>query len=168
MAKDIKILISSCLFGDKVRYDGKGAEFKHYFLKELLEKNQVIKCCPEILAGFHAPRKPAEIRSKTGCYTNVVDLMVVQNDGIDVTDKFLLGAKKTLEIVLKNGIRMAILKDKSPSCGSVVTYDGTFSGKLIPGRGILSLLLMENNIAVFPAEHMQEAIMYYNNVILKE
>ena len=56
-------------------------------------------------------------------YTDVVDLTVIQNDGIDVTDGFLLGVKKVLEIVLKNGIKMAILKDKSPSCGSVVTYD---------------------------------------------
>ena len=119
-----KILISACLVGDKVKYDGHSNYNEK--IKLLLEKYELVPFCPEVEGGLTTPRKPSE---------RVKD-RVKMVDGKDVTRNFMSGADLALNICLYLGIKVAILKENSPSCGSHKIYDGTFSKKLIDGEGV--------------------------------
>ncbi len=129
------VLVSSCLIGLNTRYDKKSS--KNIF-KELNLKYNVIPFCPEQAAGLPTPRKPCEI--KDGSVYNI--------DGVDLTKKFLDGANETLKLCKMYNIKKAYLKSKSPSCGKGKIYDGSFSGVLINGDGIVTKLLEENEIEV--------------------
>ena len=131
-----KILISACLVGDKVRYDGKGQY--NPLIQELLEKYELVPFCPEVEGGLKTPRTPSEI----------VGDKVISKAGRDVTHQFFDGAKKALMICQYLNIKIAILKDHSPSCGVNEIHDGKFSGKLIKGKGITAALLEKNGIKV--------------------
>lgn len=129
------VLVSSCLIGLKTRYDKKSS--KNIF-KELNLKYNVIPFCPEQAAGLPTPRKPCEI--KDGSVYNV--------DGVDLTKEFLDGANEALKLCKMYNIKKAYLKAKSPSCGKGKIYDGSFSGLLTDGDGIVTKLLEENEIEV--------------------
>lgn len=129
------VLVSSCLIGLKTRYDKNSS--KNIF-KELNLKYNVIPFCPEQAAGLPTPRKPCEI--KDGSVYNV--------DGVDLTKEFLDGANEALKLCKMYNIKKAYLKSKSPSCGKGKIYDGSFSGVLIDGDGIVTKLLEENEIEV--------------------
>ena len=131
-----KILISACLVGDKVRYDGKGQY--NPLIQDLLEKYELVPFCPEVEGGLKTPRAPSEI----------VGDKVISKAGRDVTHQFIDGAKKALMICQYLNIKIAILKDHSPSCGVNEVHDGKFSGKLIKGKGITTALLEKNGIKV--------------------
>ena len=131
-----KILISACLVGDKVRYDGKGQY--NPLIQELLEKYELVPFCPEVEGGLKTPRTPSEI----------VGDKVISKAGRDVTHQLIDGAKKALMICQYLNIKIAILKDHSPSCGVNEIHDGKFSGKLIKGKGITTTLLEKNGIKV--------------------
>lgn len=132
----MKILVSACLLGTPCRYDGKSKPNEKVI--SLRGKYELIPACPECLGGLATPRLPAEI----------VGTRVVRCDGKDVTDEYNLGAQKTLEIARKNDIKIAVLKSKSPSCSNKEIYDGTYTRKLISGKGITARLLIENGIKV--------------------
>lgn len=129
------VLVSSCLIGLKTRYDKKSSR---NIFKELNLKYNVIPFCPEQAAGLPTPRKPCEI--KDGSVYNV--------DGVDLTKEFLDGANEALKLCKMYNIKKAYLKSKSPSCGKGKIYDGSFSGVLIDGDGIVTKLLEENEIEV--------------------
>lgn len=129
------VLVSSCLIGLKTRYDKKSS--KNIF-KELNLKYNVIPFCPEQAAGLPTPRKPCEI--KDGSVYNV--------NGVDLTKEFLDGANEALKLCKMYNIKKAYLKSKSPSCGKGKIYDGSFSGVLTDGDGIVTKLLEENEIEV--------------------
>lgn len=129
------VLVSSCLIGLKTRYDKKSS--KNIF-EELNSKYNIIPFCPEQAAGLPTPRKPCEI--KDGSVYNV--------DGVDLTKEFLDGANETLKLCKMYNIKKAYLKAKSPSCGKGKIYDGSFSGVLTDGDGIVTKLLEENEIEV--------------------
>lgn len=131
------LLVSACLLGVKCRYDG--GEQYYPAMIELMERYTLVAVCPEVLGDMPTPRTPAEIRGER----------VVSADGEDRTEKFRLGAERTLETARRVGARKAILKSHSPSCGNDGIYDGTFSGKLAPGRGVAAALLEENGVKVF-------------------
>jgi uncharacterized protein YbbK (DUF523 family) len=156
-----KIIVSSCILGKKVRYNGAHAKYKHDFLDDLKKSNLLISCCPEILAGCKVPRLAAEISGGNGY--DVIDgkAKILMSDGVDVTDVFMRGAKYVLDIAIYHNVKMAILKDKSPSCGSSLQYNGEFNGNIISGIGVLSALLIRNNIKVFNAENIEDAAKYY-------
>ncbi|PWJ34182.1 DUF523 domain-containing protein [Sediminitomix flava] len=136
-----KYLISACLAGEACRYDGKDNLKPE--LKALLENEDAILVCPEVMGGLPTPRTPAEIiQTEDG-------LKVVTKTGEDVTDAFQKGAEKSLAIAKKYNITHAILKAKSPSCGSGKIYDGTFTGKLIDGNGITTSILEQHGIEVY-------------------
>ena len=137
----MKIMVSACLLGDNVKYDG--SNNKNTKLIEFLNDYEIIKVCPEVLGGLSIPRVPAEIQNNK----------VINKEGIDVTKEYLSGARKALEIAKKNNIKIAILKKNSPSCGSNKIYDGTFSHKLIESDGITVKLLKENGIKVFDEDN---------------
>jgi len=135
LAKE-KIIVSACLLGHKVRYDGNDSYKEE--IDALSEKYELIPVCPEVLGGLLIPRDPAEI----------IGSQVLTNKGKDVTINFKVGAETVLELCKENHISKAIMKSKSPSCGTGMIYDGSFSRKLIPGNGITVELLLKNNIKV--------------------
>ncbi|RXK14270.1 hypothetical protein CP965_02130 [Halarcobacter mediterraneus] len=155
----MKILISSCLLGEDVRYDGGNSSFaynpnfsfseKELFM-DILCENEVYSLCPEIKGGLNTPRKPAEITSAEKPFK----VETINKD--DVTINFLLGAKKALELCLEENIKIALLKSKSPSCGNIQIYDGTFSNTLVQGQGLTARLLNENGIKVFNETQLKE------------
>ena len=141
-----KILISACLVGDKCKYDG----HTNYtpLIKDLLEKYELVPFCPEVEGGLPTPRKPSERKSDK----------VINNAGKDVTRNFQLGAEKALNICKYLNIKIAILKENSPSCGVNQIYDGNFKNKLIKGEGVTTELLRKNGIAVYNEKQIEELL----------
>lgn len=137
----MKIMVSACLLGDNVKYNG--GNNKNDELIAFLKDYEVIKVCPEIFGGLSTPRDPSEI----------INNKVFTINRVDVTNEFMEGAKKTLKIAKENDVKIAILKKNSPSCGSNSIYDGTFSHNIVEGNGITAKLLKENGIIVFDEEN---------------
>ena len=132
-----RILISACLVGDNVKYDG--GNNKNPLISKLLEKYELVPFCPEVEGGLPTPRHPSEQRGE----------QVINDIGEDVTDEFNRGADLALHICLYLKIKKAILKERSPSCGVHSIYDGTFSHKVIPGMGVTATLLKRKGIEVY-------------------
>lgn len=132
----MNILISACLLGTDCKYNG-GNNFDKN-VSHLADKHTVIPVCPEQLGGLLTPRPPAEIKCGR----------VINKTGVDVTNEFVLGAKKVLDIAKKYDCTIAVLKANSPSCGCGKIYDGSFSGTLVSGNGICAKMLIDNNIKV--------------------
>lgn len=134
--KTYEFAVSACLCGFPCRYDGKSKPDEK--IKALYEEGRALPVCPEKLGGLTTPRTPCEI----------INGRVVSSDGEDRTNEYLLGSQRVLELCKKHGIKKAVLKQNSPSCGSSHIYDGTFSGTLIEGEGCLTALLRKNGIEV--------------------
>ena len=137
MDKRERVLVSACLLGVSCRYDGVGKALPG--IEGLLARCEAIPVCPEQLGGLPTPRVPSERR----------DSRVVNREGADVTEAFRRGAAQALEIARLYGARFAVLKARSPSCGSREIYDGSFTGRTVPGEGITAQTLREAGIAVF-------------------
>ena len=123
----MNILISHCFLGEPCRYDG-CSRLDRQVIELHRSGHNLIPVCPEVLGGLDTPRAPAELQR---------DGRVVNEDGEDVTAAYLEGAKKALEIARENGCTLAVLKARSPSCGSGEIYDGTFTHTLTPGWAVL-------------------------------
>ena len=137
---NFEYIVSACLCGEKTRYDGK--VFVNDKIKGLVDQGKAIMVCPELAGGLKVPRLPCEINNGR----------VVNITADDKTENFVDGAFKTLETAKKYEIKKAVLKEKSPSCGSKYIYDGTFTKSLIQGQGITTRLLRLNNIEVISDE----------------
>lgn len=135
-------LVSSCLAGFKCRYDGK--DNRNEKVVKLINEGKAIPICPEQLGGLTTPRIPCEI-----ILDKEEDKYVLNKEGVDKTKVFELGAERSVKIAKALGIRKAILKAKSPSCGCGYIYDGTFTGKLIEGNGITTEALLKEGIEVY-------------------
>ncbi len=152
----MKILVSACLVGRRVRYDGKIVQPVHPVLGKWYQMKILMPFCPEMAGGLSVPRPPAEIVGGDGFSVLGGEAKIINTDGRDVTDCFLAGAQIALEKARRLEIGLAILKDGSPSCGSSYIYDGTFSKKYKPGKGVTSALLEKNNIRVFSEKDIKE------------
>ena len=141
-----KILISACLIGDKCKYDGHTNYTPAY--QQLLEKYELVPFCPEVEGGLSTPRKPSERKGDR----------VINNAGKDVTKQFVEGAQKALNICKYLDIKIAILKENSPSCGSHQIYDGNFNNKLVKGEGVTAELLRKNGITVYTESQIEELL----------
>ena len=135
-------ICSACLLGVKCRYDGK-SKFNKKVL-ELLKTDILIPVCPEQLGGLPTLREPAEQKMER----------VITKSGEDVTETFVNGAGQVLELAKLFGIKEAILKQRSPSCGCGQIYDGTFTGKIVEGDGVTTALLKKNGIKVITEEDL--------------
>lgn len=138
----MRIAVSACLLGENCKYNGGNNYNKK--LVDFVKGHEVIALCPEVLGGLATPRLPAEI----------VNGLVRQKDGKSVDDEFKKGAKEALDIAKKNKVDLVILQSRSPSCGVNNIYDGSFTGKLIEGRGVFAKVLKENNIIVIDVEDL--------------
>ena len=138
------ILISACLLGLPCRYDGRSVEYTE--IEKLKKKYNLIPICPEIYGGLPTPRVPAER----------VGQRVINKNGGDVTESYDRGAACALKLARDCGCRIAILKERSPSCGSHEIYDGSFGGKLLHGMGVTAELLKRHGIRVLSEEEISE------------
>ena len=134
--------VSACLLGENCKYSG-GNNYSERVM-EYIKGHEVVSICPEVLGGLPIPRDPAEI----------VDGVVRHKDGNSVDKEFRDGAKKALEILKDKGAELVILQSRSPSCGVDSIYDGTFSGKLIPGNGVFVELLKAEGFNVIDVEEL--------------
>jgi uncharacterized protein YbbK (DUF523 family) len=136
------ILVSACLAGRACRYDA--TAFPHPEVLRLAGLGRVVAVCPEVLGGLGVPREPVELRHGHA----------LSRSGADVTGAFRLGAERALTLALDKGCRRAVLKSRSPSCGSGRVYDGTFSGRLVAGDGLLAALLKAAGLEVLSEEEI--------------
>ena len=141
-----KLLVSACLLGENCKYNG-GNNYTPE-IEKLKERFELLPVCPETFGGLQSPREPSE---------RVGD-KVLSRSGEDVTEAFRRGAEKTLEIALAQGVTRAVLKERSPSCGSGMIYDGSFSGTVVSGDGAAAELLKRHGVAVFGESRIGELL----------
>ena len=139
-----KLLVSACLLGENCKYSG--GNNRNEQVRALERYFQLIPVCPECFGGLPIPREPSEIRD--GC--------VVSKSGVDVTAAFADGAEKTLYIAEEENCGLALLKERSPSCGLGKVYDGTFTGTLTEGDGVCAQLLTDRGV---PGQGMTAALL---------
>lgn len=135
-----KIAVSACLLGQNCKYNG-GNNRNEAVLK-FLEGKEVVPVCPEVLGGLPVPRIPAEIR----------DGVAWNKNGENVDEMFKRGVELTMKVLAEEDIELAVLQSRSPTCGVKQVYDGTFTGTLIPGQGLLVKALTEKGYKVIDAE----------------
>ncbi|MBQ6859071.1 MAG: DUF523 domain-containing protein [Clostridia bacterium] len=138
----MRIMVSACLLGENCKYSGGNNRSEKVLA--FIRGHEVFPVCPEVMGGLPTPRTPAEIVQDT----------VINKEGVNVDQAYRLGAKKALEIAKRERIDMAIMQPRSPSCGSKEIYDGTFSGRRIPGMGVTAALLKENGFCVVDADEL--------------
>lgn len=152
------ILVSACLLGQAVRYDGSDRRCAHPILQRWLNEGRVVALCPELLGGLPVPRPPVEIAGGANGRAVLAGIArVVDASGDDYAPQFVAGARLLLEQVRVERIRVALLKEGSPSCGSSFIHDGTFCAKRVPGFGVATALLRENGIDVYSEDQLVDA-----------
>ena len=146
----MRILVSACLLGVACRYDGKSKP--HPAVLELQARHELIPVCGEIFGGLPTPRTPAER----------VGGRVLTEDGRDVTQEYHRGAEEVLALARRLDCKVALLKERSPSCGTGEIYDGSFTRTLTAGDGVTAELLRANGIAVFGESRLADLAEYLN------
>ncbi len=144
-----RVIVSACLLGENCKYNG--GNNRNDAVLALRRYFDVIAVCPECFGNLPVPRPPSEIKNGR----------VFSKDGKDVTQAFLTGAEQTLYIAREHNCPAAVLKERSPSCGYGVIYDGSFTGKLCSGNGVTAQLLADNGIAVFGENRVNKLIELY-------
>ena len=164
-----KILISACFLNNLVRYDGTAYDVKNKLGIEALntitrwqEQGRLVALCPEMSGGLPVPRPAAEIIQVDSLQQESAQVMTIT--GVNVTDEFHAGAQVALARCQQQNIKMAVLTESSPSCGSSTIYNGQFSAKKIAGEGVTTALLRQNGIQVFSQFELVAADCYLNNL----
>lgn len=153
--KPTKVLVSACLLGQRVRYDGGHSECGAEVLVQWRQQGRVVAFCPEVAGGLGTPRPPAQIVDADGEAVLDGSAQILNSNGQDVSAAFVAGARATLKTAQNAGVRIAVLKSKSPSCGSQkihntqVQPDGSTRSALVPGAGVTAALLRRHDILVF-------------------
>lgn len=142
----MRLLISACLLGCRCRYDG--ASKTQPWAAALAERYELVPVCPEQLGGLPTPRPPSERQGDR----------VVTREGGDVTAQYRRGAEEALRLADLLGCEAALLKERSPSCGSGTVYDGTFTGTLTAGDGVTAELLRAHGIPVYGESRIEELL----------
>lgn len=144
------VLVSACLLGQAVRHDGRDKRSDHPVLQAWQAQGRVLPLCPEVAGGLPVPRLPAEIEAGAGGAAVWAGVARVRNvQGEDVTAAFTRGAEAALALVRQHGVRVAVLKAGSPSCGSAWSYDGSFSAARVALPGVTSAALQAAGVRVF-------------------
>ncbi|MDM5090717.1 DUF523 domain-containing protein [Aeromonas bestiarum] len=141
-----RVLVSACLLGQPVRYDGQSKGIVSDWLTALGVEGRTLAFCPEVAGGLPTPRPPAERQGER----------VLTASGLDVTTEFDRGAELALALCQAQGIRFALLKEGSPSCGSGRIYNGRFDGVSVTGEGKTTALLRRHGINVFSEDQLAE------------
>ena len=145
-----KLLISACLLGQKVRYDGRVLPAQgDGLIRRWQEEGRLVPFCPEVAGGLPVPRPAAEIQGGDGSDVISGEVHVATVSSIKVSAHFISGAQQALETCRKQGITLAVLKERSPSCGVHLIHDGSFSGRTRAGQGVTTATLRQAGIEVF-------------------
>lgn len=145
-----RVLVSACLLGSPVRYNGSARWSGHAILERWRAEGRIVPLCPEVAVGFPTPRPAAELEGASdGAEVLTGRARVVETGGRDVSELYREAAQVAVDEARRNDCRFALLTDGSPSCGSSFVYDGSFSGRRVPGRGTTTALLEQNGIRVF-------------------
>lgn len=148
------IMVSACLAGKPVRYDGSPAT--DTMVGQLIAQKKAISVCPELLGGFMTPREPAEIIGGNGYDVLDGKAKVIELSGADVTDMYIEGAARSLAIAKEQKVELVVLKENSPSCGSSVIYDGTFQGQKQAGAGVTTAMFRRAGIRVISEAELEQ------------
>jgi uncharacterized protein YbbK (DUF523 family) len=148
------LLISRCLLGEPVRYDGARKALPDAMLASLAERYRLVPVCPELLGGLPTPRPPAELQGGDGQAARAGTARVLTATGEDQTSAFVAGAAQAVQIAQRQQARMALLKADSPSCGHRSVYDGHFRGVRIAGQGVAAASLAEAGLALFDEQQV--------------
>ena len=140
----MRVLVSACLLGVSCRYDGQSKAYP--LVDQLCRRHEVVPVCPEIFGGLPTPRVPAERQGER----------VVMKTGVDVTAQYRRGAEEAVRLARMLGCTVAVLKERSPSCGSGQVYDGTFTGTLTEGFGVAAQRLADAGIRVIGESQLAE------------
>jgi len=159
-----RVLVSACLLGERVRYNGSDAATESPILARWLAEGRVVPFCPEVAGGLGVPRPAAELQGGDGEAVLAGAGRVATEGGVDVTESFLRGARLCLDAALAENVRVAVLKDGSPSCGSSSIHDGAFRGGRVAGRGVTAALLERRGIRVFSERELDEAAEYLDRL----
>lgn len=151
-----KILVSACLMGFKIRYNGSEKAQIVETLARWQQEQRLVVHCPELAAGLPTPRPPAEIFAADGKDVMQERARIIENTGQDVTEHYQLAAWMALRAAQESGCTAALLTDGSPTCGSQFIYDGSFSGQRKSGMGVAASLLSEHGIKVFADTQLAE------------
>ncbi|GAB4329504.1 MAG: DUF523 domain-containing protein [Calditrichia bacterium] len=138
-----------------MRYNAQQIDFEHELLDKWGREGRLIPVCPEVEGGLSIPRSPAELMKGDGEAVLEGRTRILNLDGADITPAFLRGAKKALQLALENHIRVAVLKERSPSCGVHHIYDGRFNGVTKNGSGVTTAILRKNGIMVFNENELE-------------
>lgn len=149
----IRILVSACLMGQPVRYDGRAKTVHDQRIDHWRDQGRLVTICPEMAAGMPVPRAPAEIvPGGTAAQVLRGTSAVHDNTGLDVTEPFVAAANLAVRTATEHGCQLALLTDRSPSCGSQRIYGGAFDGALEAGRGLVAEALVAAGVEVY-SEH---------------
>src|SRR3989304_8968989 len=152
------VLVSACLVGEPVRYNGGKNRCNSTILQRWLREGRVVPVCPEVEGGLPVPRPAAEIAGGAGGRKVLSgEARVMNAKARDVSAEFIAGARHALQLAREKGIRIAVLKEGSPSCGSGSTHDGRVSRMRIQQPGVTAAMLQEAGIKVFSEEQLREA-----------
>ncbi|MBG2876565.1 DUF523 domain-containing protein [Proteus alimentorum] len=158
-----KILVSACLMGFKVRYNGTEKARLNTVLEQWQQEQRLVIHCPELAAGLPTPRASAEIAGFNGDQVMQNSAKVIESTGNDVTAHYQLAAWLALRTALDSNCIVALFTDKSPTCGSQYIYDGNFSGVIKQGEGVATALLRQHGIKVFSENQLEELIGWVEN-----
>lgn len=158
------ILVSACLLGEAVRYDGGHLLSAHPLFRRWQAEGRIVSVCPEVAGGLPIPRAAAETRGGDGHAVWAGSARVITRDDEDVTDAFLVGAEHALRLARRKNCRVAVLAAKSPSCGNREIYDGSFSGQLVAGQGTAAALLEAAGVRVFNQYELEAADRYLRSL----
>lgn len=139
----MKIVVSACLLGENCKYNG-GNNYDPA-VAEFCRGKEVIRVCPEVLAGLGIPRTPIEI----------AEGVVMDRNGNNVDAKIRNAVSQILADLSLEQVQCAVLKSRSPTCGVKQVYDGTFTGTLIDRSGVLAQALKDAGCHVIDAEDIE-------------
>ncbi len=159
-----KVLASGCLNGRPIRYNSTNVSVESEIWDRWDSEGRLVAFCPELAAGMPIPRAPAEIVGSTASVVLRGQGRVKEDNGTDVTDLFVEGAKLAAQRAMAEGCVMAVLTDGSPSCGTSYIYDGTFAGGTVDGMGVTAQLLHDQGLRVFPEGQLDEADRYLRSL----
>jgi len=152
------VLVSACLLGEAVRFDGGDMRSDHAIMQRWLQEGRVVSVCPEVAGGLPVPRPRAEIAGGAGGAKVLAGIgRAVDSSGRDVSAHLVGGAQRALAKAQERGVRVAVLKEGSPSCGSGFIFDGSFSNTRLNDMGVTATLLAQNGVHVFSENHLAEA-----------
>jgi uncharacterized protein YbbK (DUF523 family) len=156
-----KLLVSACLLGQPVRWDGRAKTLGHAALARWQAQGRLVPVCPELLGGFGIPRPRAELEPGIDAAAVLAGRgRIFDEHGADVTAAFVAGARAALRIAQREAATLALLTDGSPSCGVHGVADGHFAQQRVPGQGVAAALLAASGLRVFAATDIDALIMH--------